>query len=140
MTISTKILEFSFGKPILDNSKWAKIIMVGIGVSTPPSKTPPLFLVKSPPLNQQTFQPPSPLFRQSPRIYWFFKIPPKTRIFEWTPKILKFFVLNTIVLNIFAYKFFLSLNISDFNLFLCENCNPRLIQVTPSSPATPSKT
>ena len=26
--------------------------------------------------------------------------------------------------NIFAYKLFLSLNISDFNLFLCENCNP----------------
>ena len=26
--------------------------------------------------------------------------------------------------NIFAYKVFLSLNISDFNLFLCENCNP----------------
>ena len=26
--------------------------------------------------------------------------------------------------NIFAYKHFLSLNISYFNLFLCENCNP----------------
>ena len=26
--------------------------------------------------------------------------------------------------NIFAYKPFLSLNISDFNLFLSENCNP----------------
>ena len=25
--------------------------------------------------------------------------------------------------NIFAYKLFLSLNISDFNFFLCENCN-----------------
>ena len=41
--------------------------------------------------------------------------------------------------NIFAYKLFLSLNISDFNLFLCENCNPCLIKVTPSFPATPSK-
>ena len=30
----------------------------------------------------------------------------------------------------FAYKLFLSLNISDFNLFLCENCN------APSPPAT----
>ena len=26
--------------------------------------------------------------------------------------------------NIFAYKLFFSLNISDFNLFLCENCIP----------------
>ena len=26
--------------------------------------------------------------------------------------------------DIFAYKLFLSLNISDFNLFLCENCTP----------------
>ena len=26
--------------------------------------------------------------------------------------------------NIFAYKLFLSLNISDFNLILCENCTP----------------
>ena len=39
----------------------------------------------------------------------------------------------------FAYKPFLSLNISDSNLFLCENCNLRLIKVTPSFPATPSK-
>ena len=26
--------------------------------------------------------------------------------------------------NIFAHKLFLQLNISDFDLFLCENCNP----------------
>ena len=41
--------------------------------------------------------------------------------------------------NVFAYKLFLSLNISDFNLFLCKNCNPRRIKVTPSFPGTPSK-
>ena len=43
--------------------------------------------------------------------------------------------------NIFAYKLFLSLNISDFNLFLCENCNPFPWKKspTPSFPATPSK-
>ena len=52
-----------------------------------------------------------------------------------TPKVLKFFILNTIVTkflgkfslfeflvlaenNIFAYKLFFSLNISDFNLFI----------------------
>ena len=33
--------------------------------------------------------------------------------------------------NIFAYKLFLLLNISDFNLFLCENCNP---PIPPSNP------
>ena len=26
--------------------------------------------------------------------------------------------------NTFVYKLFLSLNISDFNAFLCKNCNP----------------
>ena len=37
--------------------------------------------------------------------------------------------------NIFAYKLFLSLNIPDFNLFLCKNCNPPpLKKVSPSSP------
>ena len=45
--------------------------------------------------------------------------------------------------NIFAYKLFLSLNISDFNLFLGENCDPPppliLKNVTPSFPATPSQ-
>ena len=37
----------------------------------------------------------------------------------------------------FAYKLFLSLNISDFNLFLCENCNapsPPATQLFPSNP------
>ena len=37
--------------------------------------------------------------------------------------------------NIFAYKLFLSLNISDFNYFLCENCNPS----PPPEKVTPSK-
>ena len=38
--------------------------------------------------------------------------------------------------NIFVYKLFLSLNISDFSLFFCKNCNP-LKKITPSFPATP---
>ena len=38
--------------------------------------------------------------------------------------------------NIFAYKPFLSLNISDFNIFFCENCNPPEKKVTPYFPAT----
>ena len=34
--------------------------------------------------------------------------------------------------NIFVYKLFLSLNISDFSLFLCKNCNapPPLKKIT----------
>ena len=41
--------------------------------------------------------------------------------------------------NFFAYKLFLSLNISDFNLFLCENCNPPEKSNPPLSQQTPSK-
>ena len=37
--------------------------------------------------------------------------------------------------NIFVYKLFLSLNISDFNLLLCENCNLPLKKVTPLFPS-----
>ena len=53
----------------------------------PPKKTTPLFPAKSSPLNLQTVQ--APLFKQSPP-------PPKSRIFQWMPKILKFFILNPI--------------------------------------------
>ena len=47
--------------------------------------------------NNQSGQcnPPPPFFRQSPHIYWFLKIPPKSQIFRWTPKILKFFVIES---------------------------------------------
>ena len=41
--------------------------------------------------------------------------------------------------KIFVYKLFLSLNISDFSLFLGKNCNPPGKKVTPSFSATPSK-
>ena len=84
--------------------------------------------------------------------------PPKSRIFLWTPKILKFFILNPILSvkstkflvkisqfqflvmtekNVFVYKLFLSLNISDFSLsfFLVKIATP-LKKVTPSFPAT----
>ena len=46
---SIKILEFNFGKFILDNSRWDKIIIVDIGVSTLLSKTPPPSYLPSPP-------------------------------------------------------------------------------------------
>ena len=38
--------------------------------------------------------------------------------------------------NIFAYKPFFPLNISDFNFFgVCENCNPSHEEVTPLFPS-----
>ena len=62
-----------------------------------PSKTPPLFLAK-PPLNQQTVQAPS-FLGNSPLYIGFLWTPPppKSQIFQWTAKILKFFILNTIL-------------------------------------------
>ena len=43
--------------------------------------------------------------------------------------------------NIFAYKLFFSLIIRDFNLLLCENCNPHLKKShLPLSQQPPSKT
>ena len=71
--------------------------IVCIGVSTPLQKHHLLFLVK-PALNLQTVQ--APPFRQSPYILVFHDPPPpssKNQIFQWTPKILKSFILNTIL-------------------------------------------
>ena len=41
--------------------------------------------------------------------------------------------------NVFTYNFFLSLNVSDFNLFFCENCYPPLSQQHPSKSCGPVK-
>ena len=48
--------------------------------------------------------------------------------------------------NVFTYNFFLSLNVSDFNLFFCENCTPPpeksyppLSQQHPSKSCSPVK-
>ena len=104
----------------------------------PPSKTPlPLFLAKTP-LNLQTVQ--APLFRQFPPLYidfsWtlplkvgFFSERPKyssflsltpsyfSKITKFLVKISQFEFLVMIEKNIFVYKRFLSLNISDFSYF-----------------------
>ena len=61
------------------------------------------------------------------------------KVTKFLGKLFQFEFLVMTEKRIFAYKLFLSLNISDFNLFLCENCNPCLIKVTTSFPATPSK-
>ena len=57
------------------------------GINPSLKNSTPLFLA-TPPLNQQTVPPPpSPLFRQSPPIYWFFKAPLKVRSFSETKNI-----------------------------------------------------
>ena len=66
------------------------LYIVCIGVSPPP------FLAKPPPLNRQIVQ--APLFLGNPPLYiGFSRTPPKSRILQWNPKILKFFMLNTIL-------------------------------------------
>ena len=139
------------------------------GITPPPSpqKHLPSFL-PSPSLNWQTAQ--APLFQQSPpplpSILVFRKPPHKSQIFQWTQKyssfssltpsyllkVAKFLVkisqfefLVMIEKNIFAYKLFLSLNISDFNLFLMwklqppEKSHPPLSQQNPSKSWSPVK-
>ena len=108
------------------------------------------------PLNQQNVEYPFP--GNPPPLYIGFSWPPlKVRFFQWTPKILKFLSLNTILSfkvtkilvkisqfeslvmtekNIFAHKHFLSLNISDFNLFFMWKLQtPPQKKVTPLFPS-----
>ena len=141
------------------------IVCIGVSYAPPfPQKnTNPLFFsLPSAYLNQQTVQA-SLFFRQSaPSILVFPEAPPlKVGFFSeplrcqsfspLTPsyllKVTKFLVtiskFEFLVIteeNIFAYKLFLPWNVSHFNSFLCENCNPPpMKKVTSSSPATPSK-
>ena len=80
-------------------SIWVLNIIVYIRASTIPLKNTTLSFLPSPFLNQQTVQ--APLFRQPSTLYIGFLWPPppqpKSWIFQWTPKILKFFILNTIL-------------------------------------------
>ena len=76
------------------------------------SKTPPPLFFAKPFLNWQTVQ--VPLFRQSPHLSKFLG------------KISQFEFLVMTGKNIFAYKLFLSLNISDFNLFFYLKLQPPL--------------
>ena len=121
----------------------------------PPPKNNPLFLAKRG-LNLQTVQ--AHLSGNPPLLCWFFKNhPPKSHIFQWTPKILYFFILNQSYLlkvtkflvkfskfhflvmiekNIFIYKLFL--NISDFSLFFMQKLNPLLKKVSPLVPCNPA--
>ena len=115
------------------------------GINPSPQKHPPsLFLAKPP---YESANCPSPSFLENPSLYIDFlsTSPPKSQIFQWTPIMLKFFILTPSFLlkvtkflvkisqfpflvmpekNIFVYKLFLPLNISDFRGFFCKNCNP----------------
>ena len=89
MTISTHCLLYKLSTKTRGNVHW--------GVNPPPQKHHLSFLLSPPsPLNLQSVQALSP-FRQLP-LYWFFvnPLPLKNWIFQWTPKILKFFILNPI--------------------------------------------
>ena len=118
----------------------------------------PLFSCQAPPpwiskLSKPPFQGNPPL------ILVFRDPPPKSQISHWTPKILKFFILNTIFFfkvteflvkisqfkylviterNIFACKLFLSLNISDFIFYVkIANLPCPLKKVTLLLPSNP---
>ena len=131
-----------------------------IRVSTPPpTKAPPLFLAKAPP-RLKTAKCPSPhflgnsplyivFFRESPLKSRFFSEPQKFSCFSsLTPcyllKITKFLVkvsqfefFGMTEKNVFVYKLFLSLNISDFSLSLMKKLYLPLEKVIPFFPTNP---
>ena len=59
------------------------------------------------------------------------------KVTEFLVKISLFEILVMTEKNIFAYKLFLTLNISDFDLFLCENANRPRKKSPTSFPANP---
>ena len=125
------------------------------GISLTPSKTLPHSFLQSPPSNWQTVQ--APFFLGNPpSILVFCEPPSKSWIFQWTPKILKFFILNTIYLlkitkflvkiphfeflamtekNIFVYKPFLTSNFQLLIYFYVKIATHPLKKVTISFPA-----
>ena len=112
-------------------------LIVCIGVSTLLKNTPPPSFLSSPPLNWQTVQ--ALCFRQAPLYIRFSWTPPLKVGFSVKPqnnksfssitpsyivkvtkllvKISQFEFIDMTDKNIFAFKLFLSLSISDFNLF-----------------------
>ena len=96
------------------------------GINPPSQKHHLLFLAKPPPLNWQTVQaPPPPFLGNPPPLYWFFVNPKNIKsspsyllkVTKFSGKISQFEFLVMTMKNIFANKLFLSLNISDLNLF-----------------------
>ena len=109
-------------------------------LSNPPSS----FLSKPPPPSILVFREPPPLkvglFSETPKYQSFlsFTLFFLLQVTKFLVKISEFEFLVMTEKNIFAYKHFLPLHISDFNLFLCGNCNP-LKKSSPLSQQTPSK-
>ena len=91
----------------------------------PRQKHHPLFFAKSLLKSENC---PSPLFRQSLTIYWFFVNPPKNRIFQWTPIILKLFILNPIYL-LKVTKFLVKISQFKFLVMIEKNIFVRIKQV-----------
>ena len=95
-------------------------------LSNPPSS----FLSKPPPPSILVFREPPPLkvglFSETPKYQSFlsFTLFFLLQVTKFLVKISEFEFLVMTEKNIFADKLFLLLHISDFNLFLCENCNP----------------
>ena len=76
--------------PVVEIDGDKDILIVCIGISTPPQKHHPLFIAK-PPLNRQTVQ--VPPFLGNPPLYigfsWTLLPPPKSQIFKWAPQNIK---------------------------------------------------
>ena len=84
--------------PVVEIDGDKDILIVCIGISTPPQKHHPLFIAK-PPLNRQTVQ--VPPFLGNPPLYIGFSctlLPPlKVWFLSEPPKILKFYIFYTIL-------------------------------------------
>ena len=123
----------------------------------PPQKYPPPLSCQASPLNLKTVQ--APLFRQSSLCISFSWTlpPPKSPIFQWMPKMLKFLIVNPIFLlevtkflvkisqfeflvmtekNIFVYKLFCHEIFQILVHFFCKNCKP-LKKITPLFSSNP---
>ena len=102
-----------------------RIVRIGVSTSHPPlKKRHPRLFCQAPPLNMHyilVFREPPPLKYQSFLSFTSFFL---LKVTKFLVKISEFEFLVMTEKNIFAYKLFLLLHISDFNLFLCENCNP----------------
>ena len=76
-------------------NNWNNKYIVCIGVSTPLKNIPTLFR-QAPPLNLQTAQA-THFYAIHPYILVLYESSLKNRIFQWTPIILKIFILNPII-------------------------------------------
>ena len=86
-------------------TNWNNKYIVCIGVSTPLKNIPTLFR-QAPPLNLQTAQA-THFYAIHPYILVLYESSLKNRIFQWTPIILKIFILNPIIkflVKIFQFK------------------------------------